>query len=524
MRLLKASSVGSFKLVYFPDDSTPPYAILSHTWSEGQEVTYSDLMAGTGRKKTGFAKIRFCADRAAYDGFAYYWIDTCCINKSDSAELQTAVNSMFRYYQRAKKCYVYLSDVQVPEEVADPQAFRILWEDSFRRSRWFTRGWTLQELLAPPIVEFFSKNAKLLGSKISLEREIHDITKLPIEVLRGQRKFSTFSIEERLEWVAPRTTTLKEDKVYCLLGIFGVFLPLIYGEGEEHAKYRLREEIAKRQERRGLEHLQDLTVALPLPFPRNEQFVGREEELRILEHFLLPNTHQRLTVYGLGGCGKSALVLEFAYRTLARHPGYLIFWVPAISKETFELAYLEIGTLLNMPGLGDDNADIKRLVKETLSLNKRNWLMIVDNADDTEILMSGKTRLLDYIPYDSGKIIFTSRSRKAATVLAPAKTLELQDMGGLEARQLFERRISKRALLTDGRAVDELLEKLAYHALAIVQAAAFINSNETSVTAYILLMRDTEIGAFGESFEDPGRYREMDSTIAKTWYISFNQI
>ncbi|KIV98348.1 uncharacterized protein PV09_09814 [Verruconis gallopava] len=479
MRLLKASSIGGFQLVSFPDDSTPPYAILSHTWSQDQEVTYSDLVGGTGRGKTGFAKIRFCMDRAAYDGITYCWVDTCCIDKSDSAELSTAINSMFRYYQHAKKCYVYLSDVQVPEEITDPEAFQITWEASFRR-------WTLQELLAPPIVEFFSKNAKLLGSKISLEREIHDITKLLIEVLRGQRKFSTFSIEERLEWAARRTTTLKEDKVYCLLGIFGVFLPLIYGEGEAYATDRLRHEIARRQESKGLKNLGDLTVALPLPFPRNEQFVGRENELRILEHFLLPNIHRRLTVCGLGGCGKSALVLEFAYRTLAQDPGRLIFWVPAISKETFELAYHEIGTLLNVPGLGDDNADIKRLIKETLRSNKRNWLMIVDNADDTEMLMSGETRLLDYIPYsNNGKIIFTTRSRKAASDLSQADILELQDMIGVEARQLLQRRVTKQALLTDGRAVDELLETLAYHALAIVQAAAFMNRNEISVAEYI---------------------------------------
>jgi len=267
MRLLKASSSGGFDLVSFPDDNPPPYAILSHTWNKDQEVTYGELVASTSRAKTGFAKIRFCADRAANDGIDYCWVDTCCIDKSDSAELSTAINSMFRYYQHAKKCYVYLSDVRVPEEVTDAQAFRITWETAFRQSRWFTRGWTLQELLAPPIVEFFSENGKLLGSKISLEQHIHDITKLPIEVLRGQQSFSTFSIEERLNWAARRTTTLKEDKVYCLLGIFGVFLPLIYGEGEAFATERLRDEIARRQEGRGIKNLQDLTgTALSVVF------------------------------------------------------------------------------------------------------------------------------------------------------------------------------------------------------------------------------------------------------------------
>jgi hypothetical protein len=164
---------------------------------------------------------------------------------------------MFYWYQRAVKCYVYLSDVQVPAEVADASAFRITWAETFRRSRWFRRGWTLQELLAPPTVEFFSKEGKRLGSRISLEQEIREITEIPIAVLRGQ-VISECSIEERMSWAANRTTTLKEDKVYCLLGIFGVFLPLIYGEGEAYATLRLKEEIQKRQEGRGTENLQDL--------------------------------------------------------------------------------------------------------------------------------------------------------------------------------------------------------------------------------------------------------------------------
>jgi hypothetical protein len=165
---------------------------------------------------------------------------------------------MFRWYQRASKCYVYLSDVLVPGEITDAEASRIAWQAAFRQSRWFTRGWTLQELLAPTIVDFFCKQGKRLGSRVSLEREIHEITKIPIGVLRGQSVFK-FSVEDRMSWVAGRTTTLKEDKVYSLLGIFGVFLPLIYGEGEAYATKRLREEIQKRQEVRMLHGPQSLS-------------------------------------------------------------------------------------------------------------------------------------------------------------------------------------------------------------------------------------------------------------------------
>ena len=246
MRLLKRLTDNAIELVSFDDNDVPSYAILSHTWTDGQEVTYNELVAGTGKDKTGYDKISFCVERAAKDDLQYCWIDTCCIDKSTSDELQTAINSMFRWYQRASKCYVYLSDVQVGDEVKDVQAFPITWIDAFQRSRWFKRGWTLQELLAPATVDFFSKEGKCLGNKLSLAYEIHKITAIPVGALRGQ-SVADFSVEERMSWAIERTTTLKEDKVYCLLGIFDVFLPLIYGEGEAYATSRLEEEIQRWQ-------------------------------------------------------------------------------------------------------------------------------------------------------------------------------------------------------------------------------------------------------------------------------------
>jgi hypothetical protein len=250
MRLLQRLQDDVFELTSFDDDHRPPYAILSHTWTEGHEVTYDELLAGASKNKLGYAKLRFCGEQAAADGIQYFWVDTCCINKSTSNELSTAINSMFRWYQRAARCYVYLSDVSIPEEVADAQAFPMTWTEAFRRSRWFTRGWTLQELLAPPHVEFFSREAKRLGSRMSLEQDIHQVTTIPVRVLRGQG-VADYSTKERMRWAATRTTTFKEDKVYCLLGIFGVFLPLIYGEGEEYATQRLEEEILRRQKGQG---------------------------------------------------------------------------------------------------------------------------------------------------------------------------------------------------------------------------------------------------------------------------------
>jgi hypothetical protein len=151
----------------------------------------------------------------------------------------------------------YLSDVEMLKEVNDAQTFRISWVQAFRRSKWFTRSWTLQELLAPASVKFFAKDGKWLGSRISLEQDIHEITKISIGALRGQR-LSDFSIAERMSWAATRNTTIKEDKIYCRLGIFEVFLPLIYGEGEAYAESRLRAEIQRRQAGMGTKNLQDL--------------------------------------------------------------------------------------------------------------------------------------------------------------------------------------------------------------------------------------------------------------------------
>jgi hypothetical protein len=151
---------------------------------------------------------------------------------------------MFRWYRNAIKCYVYLSDVSSPAFDTDDESHQLPWESAFRNSRWFTRGWTLQELVAPTSVEFFSKDWEQLGNKASLERHIREITRIPVKALRGS-SLSDFGITERMLWAETRETTRKEDKVYSLLGIFNVYMPLIYGEGRGKALKRLREEIDK---------------------------------------------------------------------------------------------------------------------------------------------------------------------------------------------------------------------------------------------------------------------------------------
>ncbi|GAB7354336.1 hypothetical protein MBLNU459_g4848t1 [Dothideomycetes sp. NU459] len=159
----------------------PPYAILSHTWGDDDEdeITYKDILKGRGKEKGGYRKIEFCLRQAASDGLEYLWVDTCCINKSSNTELQEAINSMFRWYQSASKCYVYLSDVSMDTPSPD------VWKSAFRKTRWATRGWTVQELLAPPSVEFFSSGGQRLGDKTSLESLLQEMTGISISALRG---------------------------------------------------------------------------------------------------------------------------------------------------------------------------------------------------------------------------------------------------------------------------------------------------------------------------------------------------
>ncbi|KAK4166239.1 HET-R [Cladorrhinum sp. PSN259] len=241
MRLLQRDDTGGFRLTepLSNDANPPPYAILSHTWKEGEEVLFKDLEDGAAKNKAGYAKLQFCGDQAKRDELEYFWIDTCCIDKSSAAELQNALNSMFRWYSGAARCYVYLSDVSTcsPDD-------KSTWEAAFQASRWFTRGWTLQELIAPTMVEFFSAEGKHLGDKKSLEQQIHNITGIPFRALQGGI-LSDFDIEERMAWAKKRNTTHEEDKAYSLFGIFDVHMPLLYGEGAVGAFARLRKKIAK---------------------------------------------------------------------------------------------------------------------------------------------------------------------------------------------------------------------------------------------------------------------------------------
>jgi hypothetical protein len=372
MRLLRTTSHGSLEWTkdFISDNEIPPYAILSHTWGE-QEVTFDDLRMLDNIKgvdaasKLGYDKIRFCAQQAQRDGLAYIWVDTCCIDKTNNTELSEAINSMFRWYKKAKKCYVYLSDVEKNTLDSDNVSSQ-RWESDFRKSRWFTRGWTLQELLVPASVEFFSKHGERLGDKMSLKRTIHQITGIPIDALPGSR-LHKFSVAERFSWTANRQTTRPEDGAYCLLGIFDIHLPLIYGEGKEKALKRLKKEIRESSENSlddSVENTDDLTLSqrerlssvrgwLSAPDPSTNYHKARKQRqadtgLWLLESEKFTNWKadavSQLWLYGFPGCGKTILsstiiegLLQYCYDKSGMIVVYFFFDFNDIQKQDPEL-------------------------------------------------------------------------------------------------------------------------------------------------------------------------------------------
>ncbi|KAF4457933.1 hypothetical protein F53441_286 [Fusarium austroafricanum] len=226
MRLVNTHKI---ELEFVDDDKVPEYAILSHTW-EQEEILFQDMGLESAQTKKGYAKLESCCRVARDNGFDYIWDDTCCIDKTSSAELSEAINSMYRYYEEADICYAYLADVSTISDVSN--------------SRWFTRGWTLQELIAPHEIIFFDKQWRQLGTKSSLVDVITDRTSIPASILCDSEQLETTSIAQRMSWAADRVTTRKEDRAYSLMGIFGINMPLLYGEGEK-AFYRLQEEIMR---------------------------------------------------------------------------------------------------------------------------------------------------------------------------------------------------------------------------------------------------------------------------------------
>ena len=248
MRLLDTNTL---TLKSFEGDERPSYAILSHTWGD-DEVTFDDINPERGtiedlelQRKSGYQKISLACEQARKHKFKWIWIDTCCIDKNSSSELSEAINSMFKWYHSARVCYVYLEDVFSGDvqTLGGYGANRAI----LQSARWFGRGWVLQELLAPDAVYFYcvsphAAHWHFLGTKHQYKKELSSITGIDTEALANPRSIHLFSVAQRMSWAAHRRTTRVEDVAYCLLGIFNVNIPLLYGEGSK-AFIRLQEAI-----------------------------------------------------------------------------------------------------------------------------------------------------------------------------------------------------------------------------------------------------------------------------------------
>ena len=224
MRLLNVQTLYFEEFVGEVGDGIPLYAILSHTWG-AEEVSYRDHVDQQSLSKKGYDKINSCCRLADSEGFQYVWIDTCCIDKSLSAELSEAINSMFQWCRDAGICYAYLNDVNSSEEPTTEAS-------SFARSHWFTRGWTLQELLAPAEVVFLGSDWVEIGTKKSLRAAVSRVTRISEKVL-DECHWTEYSVAQKMSWAAGRRTTRLEDEAYCLMGLFDVNMPLLYGEGRK---------------------------------------------------------------------------------------------------------------------------------------------------------------------------------------------------------------------------------------------------------------------------------------------------
>jgi hypothetical protein len=245
MRLI---NVHTRQLSEFFDLNVPPYSILSHCWG-AEEVTYQEisapvlLSAAAGPaylEKAGYAKINSACLRSIHDGLEWPWVDTCCIDKSSSAELNESINSMYKWYQNAEVCYAFLEETH-------ELSFNQTWNEVSKeicRDKWFNRGWTLQELIAPAKVEFFDKKWGGIGNKFVCSKHISMLTAIPENVIRSSDQMRLFGVATKMSWAAGRKTTRIEDVAYSLMGIFQVNMPLLSGEGKK-AFIRLQEEISK---------------------------------------------------------------------------------------------------------------------------------------------------------------------------------------------------------------------------------------------------------------------------------------
>ncbi|RYN15861.1 hypothetical protein AA0115_g12732, partial [Alternaria tenuissima] len=522
MRLLHYNALGRLVLTDFRGRSTPPYAILSHRWSDS-EILIEDISNETYKEKEeGYRKLQFCAEQAAQDELQYFWIDTCCIDRWNNNERSKAINSMFQWYKSAARCYVFLLDVSVSTETEPVQ--RSDWEALFRASAWFTRGWTLQELIAPASVEFFSCEGQRIGDKTSLDQLVHETTGIPLRALRNCL-LDEFTTSERERWAENRRTKEEEDIVYCLLGILGVSMPTAYGEGEESARSRLQAE---------LEGASDAPSIIP--FSRNPRFVGRELQLAELEAKLFSNeqTTTTLAIVGPGGTGKSQLALEVAHRARQDNKNCSVFWMDASDKDSLYQSYASVAQKLSVLGWDDDQADMKQLAKRcVVEISARQCLLIFDNTENTTLRSGGSftteaADLADCLPQSKlCSVVFTTTNTNTALALAPQNIIALQELTLDTALRMLQVRLARPLANAEQQEAEHMLRELSYLPLAVMQAAACIKASDITVQEYRSRLdghKELAIEHSGDSsgsrLQDPGVQDPVDAAL----FLSMNEI
>jgi hypothetical protein len=302
-------NVNTLTLEHFQDDRRVKgeYAILSHTWGD-EEVCFDTIHLASAKTKRGYQKILYACRQAAVHGLKYAWVDTCCIDKRSSSELSEAINSMYRWYYNARVCYAFLSDITLVDDAPT--------KERLQNSRWFTRGWTLQELIAPPLLHLYDSEWKFIASRIEIAEVLSAITHIDENVLEDREQLWKTSVAKRMSWASMRATTREEDLAYSLLGIFKINMPLLYGEGPK-AFIRLQEEIIRTWNR--VDHsilawdgqsdglLATSTSQFPVHFPRGAGRYGlhnRRPKRDIISWsswqngtFELSNSGLRITLY-----------------------------------------------------------------------------------------------------------------------------------------------------------------------------------------------------------------------------------
>jgi hypothetical protein len=348
MRLLRTGSYEEgnekLELVEVFGQDIPKYAILSHTWGR-DEVTLKHVLRGTAQDHEAYDKVISAIQEAASDGLEYIWIDSCCIDKSSSAELSESINSMYTWYERSEVCYAILEDV--------PGILAVDFRARFTSSRWFTRGWTLQELLAPKCVLLYGKTVcggwtPPLGDRTTLAKLISEITSIEIDYLTGLKSVHCASIAKRMSWAAKRQTKREEDLAYCLLGLFSVNMSMLYGEGTR-AFTRLEEEIMKISDDQSIFAWTDISIeiAATCGSDRIEKVNHHLRKLGPVEHSAGPSatpvhTIRPFTQHGL--LAKSPAAFS--------HSGHFVPWVhPSRKLVPYQMTNRGLSISLNLTPL-----------------------------------------------------------------------------------------------------------------------------------------------------------------------------